>query len=68
MEWPRLWSRRAIARQAILMMRSVPEGTDYGSPISPKGTAAARNKGLFAAIMSLCAFKRFVFVLSILEK
>jgi hypothetical protein len=68
MEWSRLWARRAITRQAILMMRPVPEGRDYGSPISPKGPAAARNNGLFAAILSLCAFKRFVFVLSILEK
>jgi hypothetical protein len=67
MEWSRLWARRAIIKQAILMIRPAPENTDYWSPISPKGPAAARNNGLFAAILSLCAFKRFVFVLSILE-
>jgi hypothetical protein len=66
--WSRLWARRAITRQAILMMRPAPEGTDYWSPLSPKGPAATTNDGLFAAILSLCAFKRFVFVLSILEK
>src|ERR1700746_4220757 len=28
MEWSRLWGRRAIIKQAILMMRPVPEDTD----------------------------------------
>jgi hypothetical protein len=68
MEWSRLWARRAIIRQAILMIRPEPEDTDHWSPISTKGPAAAQKNGLFAAILSLGAFERFVFVLSILER
>jgi hypothetical protein len=34
MEWSRLWARRAIMKQAILMMRPVPEDTDHWSPMS----------------------------------
>jgi len=67
MEWPRLWARRAIMKQAILMMRPVPEDTDYWPPMSAKGPATDRTTGLFAAILSLCSFERFVFVLSVLE-
>jgi hypothetical protein len=67
MEWSRLWARRAIIKQAILMMRPAPEETDHWSPISTQGPTAALNSSLFAAILSLCAFERFVFVLSILE-
>jgi len=67
MEWSRLWARRAIMKQAILMMRPVPEEMDHWSPISMKGAAATSNNGLFAAILSLRAFERFVFVLSVLE-
>jgi hypothetical protein len=66
MEWSRLWARRAIIKQAVAMMRPAPKDTDHWSPISTKGPAALNN-GLFAAILSLCAFERFVFVLSILE-
>jgi hypothetical protein len=67
MEWSRLWARRAIIKQAILMMRPAPKDTDHWSPINVKGPATALKDGLFAAILSLCAFERFVFVLSILE-
>jgi hypothetical protein len=67
MEWSRLWARRAIIKQAILMMSPAPEDMDHWSPISTKGPAAAVNNGLFAAILSLGTFERFVFVLSILE-
>jgi hypothetical protein len=67
MEWSRLWARRAIIKQAILMMRPAPENPDHWSPISAKAPAAAPKNGLVAAILSLCAFERFVFVLSILE-
>lgn len=67
MEWSRLWARRAIIKQAILMMRPAPEDRDYWSPISAKGTATPLKNSLFAAILSLCTFERFVFVLSILE-
>jgi len=67
MEWSRLWARRAIMKQAILMMRPVPEDMDHWLPISTKRPAADHTSGLFAAILSLCAFERFVFVLSVLE-
>jgi hypothetical protein len=66
MEWSRLWARRAIIKQAILMMTPAPEDTDYWSSISAKEPAAPKD-GLFAAILSLSKFERFVFVLSILE-
>ena len=63
MEWSRLWARRAIIKQAILMMRPVPEDTDHWSSMSANGTATDHTNGLFAAILSLCSFERFVFVL-----
>src|SRR6201988_4552532 len=50
MEWPRLWARRAIMKQAILMMRPVPEEMDHWSPISMKGAEATSNNTIFAAI------------------
>ena len=69
MEWVRLWSRRAIIRQAIRMVKPTPEATDQ-SPLVRIKTAAVSspNNNLLAAIVSLCAFERFVFVMSILEK
>jgi hypothetical protein len=66
MEWSRLWARRAIIQQAILMMKPSPKDTDQWSPIHAKAAVALKN-GLFAAILSLSAFERFVFVMSILE-
>jgi hypothetical protein len=41
MEWSRLWARRAIIKQAILMMRPAPEETDHWSLISNHGPTAA---------------------------
>ena len=67
MEWSRLWARRAIIKQAMLMVRPSPSDTDHWSPIHAKAAAAALPNGLFAAILSLSAFERFVFVMSILE-
>jgi hypothetical protein len=68
MEWSRLWARRAIIQQAILMMKPSPEDTnDHWSTIDAKGAAAALKNGIFAAILSLSTFERFVFVMSILE-
>jgi hypothetical protein len=66
MEWSRLWARRAIIQQAILMMKPSPVDTnDHWSTIDAKG--AALKNGIFAAILSLSTFERFVFVMSILE-
>ena len=66
-EWSRLWARRAIMKQAILMMRPVPEDTDQGSLLSVNGPQTDHTNSLFVAILSLCSFERFVFVLSVLE-
>jgi hypothetical protein len=67
MEWSRLWARRAIIKQAILMMKPAPADTDHWSPVHAKGPAGASKNGLFAGILSLSTFERFVFVMSILE-
>jgi hypothetical protein len=69
MEWARLWARRAIIRQAIRMIKPAPEPTDQ-SPLVRVKTAAvpSPNNNILAAIVSLCAFERFVFVMSILER
>src|ERR1700751_350637 len=69
MEWARLWARRAIIRQAIRMIGPAPENTDHWPLISVQKTAVASpHKNLLAAIVSLSAFERFVFVMSILER
>lgn len=70
MEWAHLWARRAIIRQAIRMIKPAPELTDH-SPLVRVKTAAAvplSNNNILTAIVSLCAFERFVFVMSILER
>jgi hypothetical protein len=69
MEWARLWARLAIIRQAIQMIKPAPEGTEHSPVVRLKKTAVASpNNNLLAAIISLCAFDRFVFVISILER
>jgi hypothetical protein len=68
MEWSRLWARRTIIKQAIVMMKPAPEDMDHWLPTSAEGPAGALKNSLFAAILSLCGFERFVFVLSILEE
>jgi hypothetical protein len=69
MEWAHLWARRAIIRQAIRMIKPAPEHPDH-SPLVRVKTAAApsSNNNILTAIVSLCAFERFVFVMSILER
>jgi hypothetical protein len=69
MEWARLWARRAIIRQAIRMIEPAPEDTDL-SPLARvnKSRLASASNNLLAAIVSLSAFERFVFVMSILER
>jgi hypothetical protein len=69
MEWARLWARRAIIRQAIRMMKPAPENADHWPLVSVQRTSVASlNNNLLAAIVSLSAFERFVFVMSILER
>jgi hypothetical protein len=67
MEWSRLPARHAIIAQAIQMIKPAPEDTHDWSLISAKWAAASPKDGLFEAILSFCAFERFVFALSILE-
>jgi hypothetical protein len=69
MEWARLWARRAIIRQAIRMIKPAPEVTDHSPLVRLKKAALpSPNNNILAAIVSLCAFERFVFVMSILER
>jgi hypothetical protein len=62
-----LWARRAIVKDAIRIIKPVPEKSANGFFMDAKSstTVGARNPFLF--IVSLCAFERFVFVMSILE-
>jgi hypothetical protein len=68
MEWARSWARRSILKHAIRMIMPAPEHTDNLSLMSDKGLAIFGRDNLFAAIVSLSAFERFVFVMSVLEK
>lgn len=63
----RSWTRLAIIRHAIQMIRPVPGRWDSFSLISLEGTVASTDNDPFAAIRALGAFERFVFVMSILE-
>jgi len=67
MEWARAYARPAILKHAIRMLMPTPEHTDNFSFISLKGAARPGKNNLFAAIMALNAFERFVFVMSVLE-
>jgi hypothetical protein len=69
MEWARLWARRAIIRQAIRMVKPVPEDTNLLPLVNVDWPGAAlQSNNLLAAIVSLTHFERFVFVMSILER
>jgi hypothetical protein len=68
MDWARSWARRTILKHAIRMIMPAPEHTDNLSFINLKGTATLGKNNLFAAIVALSAFERFVFVMSVLEK
>jgi hypothetical protein len=68
MEWARSWARRAILKHAIRMIMPARQNADSLSFISLKGAATAGRNNLFAAIIALNAFERFVFVMSVLER
>jgi hypothetical protein len=68
MDWARSWARRTILRHAIRMIMPAPEQMDRLSGISVKVAATSGRNNLFAAIVGLSAFERFVFVMSVLEK
>jgi hypothetical protein len=68
LDWTRLWARGEVLRYAVQMIKPAPEHTDHLSFISLKRSATATENDPFAAILSLDAFERFVFVISILEE
>ena len=68
MDWARSWARRTILKHAIRMIMPAPEQMDRLSGISVKVAATSGKNNLFAAIVALSAFERFVFVMSVLEK
>ena len=60
------WARRAIVKHAIRMITPNPEQTAAHLFVSAKRPEDMRSDA-FAAITSLGAFERFVFVMSVLE-
>jgi hypothetical protein len=68
MDWARSWTRAAVIKHAILMIRPAPEHTDYVSFTTLERSAVPSESSPFAAILLLDAFERFVFVISILEE
>jgi hypothetical protein len=68
MEWARSWARRTILKHAIRMIMPARERAKNLSFISLKGAATSGRNTLFAAIVALNTFERFVFVMSVLER
>ena len=68
MDWARSWTRAAVIKHAILMIKPAPEHTDSVSFITLRKSATPVENNPFAAILLLDAFERFVFVMSILEE
>jgi hypothetical protein len=62
------WTRAAVLKHAIQMIKPVPEHMGQGSFITLKRSATPAGNNPFAAILLLDAFERFVFVMSILEE
>jgi hypothetical protein len=61
------WTRAAVLKNAIQMIKPAPEHIDRVSFITLKRSATPPGNDPFAAILLLDAFERFVFVMSILE-
>jgi hypothetical protein len=68
MDWARSWTRAAVVKHAIQMIKPAPEHTDYVSFTSLKRSATPTENNPFAGILLLDAFERFIFVMSILEE
>lgn|SRR5208282_1419520 len=66
-ERARSWARRAIVEDAIRMIRPVPEKSANRCFVDAKSPTTVGARNPFAFIVSLRAFERFVFVLSVLE-
>ena len=67
MEWARSWGRRMIVKHAVRMIRPTPEEGANGLFISIKSAKTPGSGDPSAAVVSLSAFERFVFVMSVLE-
>jgi hypothetical protein len=67
MDWSCSWTRAAVLKHAIQMVKPAPEHTDFVSFTSLKRSPTRQENNPFAAILLLDAFERFVFVMSILE-
>jgi hypothetical protein len=67
MDWARSWTRGAVIKRAIQMIRPAPDHSGYVSLISLRRPATPAEYNPFATILLLDAFERFVFVMSILE-
>jgi hypothetical protein len=68
MDWARSWTREAVVKHAIQMIKPTSEHTDYVSFTSLKRSATQLESNPFAGILSLDAFERFIFVMTILEE
>lgn len=66
MEWARSSARLAIVKHAIRMIRPAAE-EGKGFFVSAQWPTTSGTSNPFAVIVSLCAFERFVFVMSVLE-
>ena len=66
-ERARSWARRAIVEDAVRTTRPVPEESVNRGRVDAKSPTAVGSSNPFAFIVSLRAFERFVFVLSVLE-
>jgi hypothetical protein len=67
MDEARPWTRLALFKHAIETIRPVPERADNVSFTTIKRSSTVAENNPLAAILSLDAFERFVFVMSILE-
>lgn len=67
-QWARSWSQRAIIKRAIKAVAPSPNGEpDRGPHILKAETGKPELDSLIETVISLPAFHRFVFVLSVLE-
>jgi hypothetical protein len=66
-DWARSWTRGAVLKHAIQMIKPAPAHADYVSLINLKSSATPAENNPFSTILLLDAFERFVFVMSILE-
>lgn len=68
MDWVRLWARRAIIKRAIKLINPVPQRPNSQSLTGIQWHSTPVNGNLLGAILTLGAFERIVFVVSLLER